>query len=408
VLLHTLVSPEPEPYGSFGDAVAGAGDVNNDGHDDLLVGASWMNPWSEPEGEGRAYLFSGLDGALMHTLVSPNDPSGFLGNAVSGLGDVNDDGFLDVLVGAWRENPGSSPRDAGRAYVFSGLTGEVLHALISPNEELSGWFGASVARVGDVDNDAVPDILIGAPQEDPAGSPRDTGRAYVFSGRTADLLMTLVSPDEPYNGELGWSGSGLSDIDNDGYSEIAVSAGEDSPNGIQQAGRVHVFSGASGMVLLSVDTPNPTAVGGFGAVVCGEGDINGDGVRDVAVGAVFESFNGIPDAGRAYVVDLTVTSASHEPGAMPAQLRILGPFPNPTQGAFSLAVDSGNDHHDDIRVQLVDLAGRRHGDVAPRCLGKDRGTTIRWDTPSGLTPGTYLLRLEMGSHRVHVPLVVQR
>lgn len=407
-LLHTLVSPEPEPYGSFGDAVAGAGDVNNDGYDDLLVGAAWLNPWSGPEGEGRAYLFSGSDGALLHTFVSPNDPNGFLGNAVSGLGDVNDDGNLDVLVGAWREDPGSSPFDAGRAYVFSGLTGDVLHELASPNEESNGWFGAAVAGLGDLDDDTVPDILIGAPREDPAGSPRDAGRAYLFSGRTAALLMTLTSPDESYSGELGWNGSGLPDTNEDGYPEMVVSAFEDGPNGTLQAGRVHVFSGSTGTALFSVDSPNPTTTGGFGAVVCGAGDVNGDGVHDLAIGAVFENFNGIQDAGRAYVIDLTVTSVTDEPHVMPKQLRVFGPFPNPTEGTISLTIHYMNRDHQPARLRLVDIAARCVADVATDLGATDPWNTLHWRAPAHLRSGTYILRLDVSGQAEQMPLVIQR
>ena len=407
-LLHTLVSPQPASHGSFGDAVAGAGDVNNDGHDDLLIGASWMNPWSAPEGEGKAYLFSGSDGSLIHTLVSPNDTNGFLGNAVSGLGDVNDDGFLDVLVGAWREDPGSSPLDAGRAYVFSGQTGEVLHTLCSPNEEANGWFGAAVAGIGDIDNDSVPDILIGAPHEDPAGSPRDTGRAYVFSGRTGIPLLTLRSPGEPYNGQFGWNGTGLFDTDEDGYPDLAVSAFEDSPNGTQQAGRVHLFSGATGTPISSIDSPNPTTGGAFGGVICGGGDSTGDGVNDLAVGAVFEDFDGIQDAGRAYVIDLTVTSASHEPQAIPNQLRVAGPYPNPTNGTVSLSIVGNSVYDQSIRVQLVDIAGRHHAQITRDFVGRNRETPIKWAVPSWMRSGMYVLRVEAGGQCVERPLVIKR
>ena len=407
-LLHTLVSPEPAPYGSFGDAVAGVGDVNNDGHDDVLVGASWMNPWSAPEGEGKAYLFNGSDGTLIYTLVSPNDSNGFLGNAVSKLGDVNDDGFLDVLVGAWRENPGSSPLDAGRAYVFSGQAGDVLHTLSSPNEEANGWFGAAVAGIGDIDNDAVADILIGAPKEDPGGSPRDTGRAYVFSGRTGTVLLTLLSPGEPYNGQFGWNGTGLFDKDEDGHPDLAVSAFEESPNGTQQAGRVHLFSGSTGTRISSIDSPNPTMGGGFGGAICGAGDVTGDGVNDLAIGAVLEDFSGMQDAGRAYVVDLTITSASHEPQEMPSQVRVLGPFPNPTHGTISLSIADNLNHDQCLRIQLIDIAGRHQAEIASDYMGRDRKTTIEWAVPSWIRSGMYVLRVEAGHEIVEMPLVIQR
>jgi hypothetical protein len=94
---------------------------------------------------------------------------------------VNGDGASDVLVGARFEDPGGSPTDAGRAYIFSGATGTVLYTLISPNEEEFGSFGISVLGPGDVDNDGYLDVVVGAYHETPAGGPSRAGRAYVIT-----------------------------------------------------------------------------------------------------------------------------------------------------------------------------------------------------------------------------------
>ncbi len=166
----------------------------------MVVGAPYEDPGASPYDAGRAYVFSGETGALIHTLTSPNErPGGWFGYTVSGAGDVNGDGCEDVVVGANRENPGDSPRWAGRAYVFSGQTGTLLHTLISPNEEQGGYFGHSVSAAGDVNGDGRPDIVVGAHNEAPGGSPAWAGRAHVFSWM--DLSSDLTGDDL----ELEWS-----------------------------------------------------------------------------------------------------------------------------------------------------------------------------------------------------------
>jgi hypothetical protein len=113
--------------------------------------------------------------------------------------DVNDDGVPDLLVGA----PGVEvfecspcPAARGRAYVFSGATRELLFTLDSPNGEHQGAFGRSVANAGDTNGDGRPEVLVGAPSENPGASPTDAGRAYVFS-------LPPVSPTQPGPHEAG-------------------------------------------------------------------------------------------------------------------------------------------------------------------------------------------------------------
>jgi hypothetical protein len=170
-VLFQLASPDAQFQGRFGRAVAGAGDVNQDGIADLIVGAP---------GEQRAYVFSGRDASLLFELVSPNQAPEEFGQSVAGAGDVNRDGVPDLLVGDRGDDPGPSPNDAGRAYVFSGRDGMILFQLASPAEERDGNFGVSVRSAGDVNHDGVADLIVGAYLEDPATSPEDAGRAYVF------------------------------------------------------------------------------------------------------------------------------------------------------------------------------------------------------------------------------------
>jgi hypothetical protein len=302
-ILHTLCSLNEESYGYFGGAICGAGDVNNNGYSDLIVGAALRYP--DPAvggGEGRAYVFEGQTGDLLHTLVSPNDGAGgWFGCEVSAAGDVNDDGYDDVIVGAPKENPPPSPTEAGRAYVFSGATGDTLYTLVSPNEELFGRFGCVVSGAGDVDDDGCDDVIVGADEEGPPPSPTKAGRAYVFSGATGDTLFTLASPNEEAWGIFCYYASGAGDVNSDGHADVVVGAFNEDPDpSPTDAGRAYVFDGQSGDAIFTLVSPNEEVDGLFGVSVAGAGDVDADNRPDVIVGAPLED-GGATDGGRAYV-----------------------------------------------------------------------------------------------------------
>ena len=160
-------------YGqNFGNSVASAGDVNNDGYADIVIGAPLND--GAAYNAGRAYVFSGKTGDTL-LVLSGESISNLLGHSVSSAGDVDNDGFDDVIIGAWYNE--SAPRGAGKAYVFSGKTGDTLYVL---RGELAGAaLGYSVSSAGDINNDGYYDVIIGAPYDDFAGS--DAGRVYVYS-----------------------------------------------------------------------------------------------------------------------------------------------------------------------------------------------------------------------------------
>lgn len=297
-LLYELVSPHEQPIGEFGNAVSGAGDVNQDGFADVIVGAFEEDPG------GGAYIFSGRDGSLLHELVSPNEEQGGgFGTAVAGIGDTNQDGFGDVIVGSWGEDPGNSPRDAGRAYIFSGRDGSLLSQLVSPHEDAVGAFGHAVSGVGDLNQDGFADVVVGAFGEDPGSSPDAAGRAYVFSGQDGSVLFELVSPNEEQAGQFGWSVAGAGDVNQDGFADVIVGARREDPGASpQDAGRAYIFSGRDGSLLVELKSSNEEQTGLFGVFVAGAGDVNDDGLADVVVGAWNEDPGHSPlDAGRAYV-----------------------------------------------------------------------------------------------------------
>ncbi len=272
------------PAGRFGAAIAGIGDINGDGHDDLLVGA----PRAEQDGSrrGRVTVYSGANGARLFRQAGTSAFGGF-GSAVAGGGhDVDGDGTPDFVVGA--------PRDvtpAGTVTVFSGATRK---RIFSAKGEADGdEFGAAVALVADVDGDGLADLLVGAPHNDAAGT--NAGRAYLISGKTRAVLSVHDGAAWDF---FGSSVSEAGDLDGDGLGDLWIGA-PFHDGGAFNAGAAHAFSGASGALLFSV---LGSAVGDqLGFTVRPAGDVDGDGALDLLACASAADAGGI-DSGAVVVV----------------------------------------------------------------------------------------------------------
>ena len=266
----------------FGYSVSGTRDVNNDGYDDLIVGANGNDAGGEAA--GRAYVFSGSDGDTLYVFTGEEAYDSF-GESVSGAGDMNDDGYDDLVVGAW---PAGDP-NAGRAYVYSGQTGVLLHAFTG--EAAGDYFGTSVSGAGDVNDDGYADLIVGASGNDGAGE--NAGRAYVYSGGISVFCFT----GEAEGDEFGYSVSGAGDVNNDSYDDLIVGAYRNQAGGYD-AGRAYVYSGQTGVLLWTFT--GEAAEDRLGESVSGAGDVNNDGFDDLIVGAQWNDAGG-DESGRAYV-----------------------------------------------------------------------------------------------------------
>ncbi|MCB1616288.1 MAG: FG-GAP repeat protein [Pseudomonadales bacterium] len=270
----------------FGKSVGGAGDVNGDGYADLIVGA--YRDDNNGLDSGSARVFSGVDGSVLYTFYG--DSAGdYFGNSVSGANDVNGDGYADLIVGAYKDDNNGS--ESGSVQVFSGKNGAVLYAF--DGDSAADEFGRSVSGAGDVNNDGYADLIVGASGDDNNGN--NSGSAYVFSGADGSLLYTFNG--EYSNDNLGLSVSGAGDVNGDGYAELIVGTKRNS-NNVILSGAALVFNGLDGSLLYRFN--GDSYLDSFGVSVSGAGDVNGDGLADLIVGATGDD-NGGMDSGSARV-----------------------------------------------------------------------------------------------------------
>lgn len=308
--------------------MAGAGDVNGDGFVDVLVGAdSYDNGESD---EGRVYLFLGSKTDLGHpaswTTESNDSYSGF-GHSVSSAGDVNSDGFSDIIIGSF--GIGGSP-----SLVHLGSPvglGPTPVWTAQGNQEFAS-FGYSVATAGDVDGDGYSDVLVGAPGFKHGEA--QEGRAFLYRGTATGVALTesWTAESDQIAASFGCSVGTAGDLNGDGFSDVIVGAFRFDGNEFDE-GRTYAFLGsAAGLA------PSPAWMSkgsepwaGFGLSVATAGDINADGFSDVVVGA-YAIDDDNPHAGRAYVYFGAPPSAAFVPGD-----RLHGTFTAPndlTAAAF--------------------------------------------------------------------------
>ena len=255
----------------FGISVAGVGDLNSDGHEDLLVGAHQDDDGASNAGSAR--VFSGMNGTTLYIFNGTGAGDAF-GRSVSCAGDVNNDGFPDLVIGAHLNDDAGT--DSGRVRVFSGMTGAVLHTF--RGDSTGDQLGRSVSAAGDVNNDGFDDLILGAYRDDDGGA--DAGSARVCSGADGSVLFTFHGGAA--GDSFGFAVDGAGDINGDGHDDLIIGSFGDDPNG-SMSGSAWLYSGSDYSQLGFF----PGDAGGdwFGASVCGGRDVTGDAVPDLLIGA---------------------------------------------------------------------------------------------------------------------------
>jgi hypothetical protein len=287
----TWVVSDGQGGSHFGISIAYA-DVNGDGDSDLVVGAPGTTYGTSEV--GAVHVFSGSPGGLVMSsswTLAGQQEFGHLGSVVARAGDVNKDGYDDVLIA-------SDPRDAeyfpsaGSVSLHLGSSAGLSTVPVwsVTDGRAAGFFGNAMAA-GDVNGDGRVDVVIGAPGAQFEGQ----GRVALYLGTVAGLSTSPAQVlEDPFVGSEFGTTLATADVNGDGFADVVVGA---PSQGFTQDGRVSVYEGSAAGLDDTLDwfaDGDPTGFNDyFGSVVCNAGDFNGDGFDDIAVGAFqFARFGG--------------------------------------------------------------------------------------------------------------------
>ena len=282
--------------------VASAGDVNGDGYDDVIVGAPQFDDGESDEGLAWVYLGSASGLATNPAWTAESDQAGaHFGTSVSTAGDVNGDGYSDVIVGAPSFDGSQTNGGLARVYHGSGSGLATSPAWTGESDQADAFYGYSVSTAGDVNGDGYSDVIVGAPYFD--GSQANVGLARVYHGSANGLATdpAWARDSDQADASFGYSVSTAGDVNGDGYSDVIVGAYRYS-SGQTSEGRAFVYLGsASGLGSGPAWTAeSDQLIAEFGVSVSTAGDVNGDGYSDVIVGA-HQYSSGQTTEGRAFV-----------------------------------------------------------------------------------------------------------
>lgn len=403
---HGFLITGPHSNAYLGQSVSLAGDVNSDGITDLIVGGFSID--DDGPNAGRAYVIYGRTGTPLSDIDLSNlsEAEGFViqggadgdfaGGAVSSAGDVNNDGIADLIVGAARNDDGGN--SAGAAYIIFGTSeptrgnidlsslsasdGSVLLGGVNQN------VGTSVSSAGDINGDGIVDLIVGAPGASVSGA----GAAYAIFGRSepfpAAIDLTALSATDGFIvvGDDSWDSAGQSvssagDINGDGIDDLVVGAfAAGIGEGVWGPGEAYFIFGKAGATRGNIDLTTFSASDGFtvtgistydwtGFSVSSAGDINGDGLSDAVIGAPYHTQFGNTEPGKAFVIfgktgstrsSIDLSSLDPSDGFV-----IQGDEPADHAGfSVSSAGDVNGDNFDDIVI------GSHYGDDGGSAAGE--------------------------------------
>jgi hypothetical protein len=323
----------------FGRSLASVGDLDGDGITDLAVGAERSDYGGGTNHGVVKVLFLNADGTVKGGRTIANSYNGgpiigsgdYFGHSMTSLGDLDGDGVTDLAVGAIGDDTGGA--NDGAVYVlFMNPNGSVKSSQKiasgtggGPMLSNSDYFGSSVASMGDLDGDGVTDLAVGAIYDDTGGTNR--GAVYVLfmnSNGTVKNSQKIASgvgggPTLVNGDQFGASVAAVGDLDGDGVTDLTVGANYDDTGGTNRGAVYELLMNANGTVKSSQKIANATGGGPtladydrFGASLASLGDLNGDGLTDLAIGANFDDTGGI-NRGAVYTLFLKAPAANTNP-----------------------------------------------------------------------------------------------
>ena len=301
----------------MGYSAAGAGDVNKDGFSDVIVGAPYYD--NGQTDEGAAFVYHGGPTGISTnaaSMVESNQLNANLGFSVASAGDVNKDGYSDVIVGAVNYHNGQESEGAAFVYYGSASGISTTSAAIVESNQVSGWMGWSVASAGDVNKDGYSDVIVGVPRY--YNGQTNEGAAFLYLGSASGISTTTAAVVESNQSDayMGRSLASAGDVNGDGYSDVIVGV-PFYDNGQPDEGAFFVYYGSTSGISTTASAMVESNQAGalMGISVASAGDVNKDGFSDVIVGALYYD-NGDTDEGAAFVYHGSVSGISTTAAAM--------------------------------------------------------------------------------------------